>query len=80
MSFVTLILIKNKQLNFISAHYTIIKRILLHKDFQAELLKQTDQIFIDAGYILVDCDANVIIDAQNAFAVKEFEDFQHIII
>lgn len=77
MSFVTLILIKNKQLQTINAHYSVIKKIIEYCDFCIETVKKTGKTEIDAGYILVDCDRKTIIDAQNAFhtnnLLKEFE-------
>ena len=67
MSFVTLILIKDKQLQTISAHYSVIKKIMEYYDFGIETVKSSNKTEIDAGYILVDCDRKIIVDAQNAF-------------
>ena len=79
MSFVTLILIKDKQLQTISAHYRVIKRLLEHKDFFIETLKQPEKTFADAGYIFVDCDNTFFINAQHAFNIH-LEGFQQIIV
>ncbi|GEM_PF-3475354 len=75
MSFVTLILIKNKQLQIISAHYRAIKKIVEYCDFGIQTIKTTNKIEIDEGYILVDCDKKIVINMQNAFNLTQNNEF-----
>ena len=81
MSFVTLILIKNKQLQTISAHYSVIKKIIEYCDFGIETVKIANKTEIDAGYIIVDCDRKMIVDAQNAFHTNNLlTEFERVIV
>ena len=80
MSFITLILIKNKQLQTIKAHYHTIKKIIEHPDFEIETVKQNNKIEIDAGYILIDCDKKILVNSQDTFHLTNLNDFQKIIV
>lgn len=80
MSFVTLVLIKNKEMQIINAHYRVIKKIIEYCDFEIETVKKENKTIIDAGYILVDCDKKIIMNAQDAFYLMESTNFQKIII
>lgn len=75
MSFVTLILIKDNQLQIISAHYRAIKKVIEYCDFAIEAVKTTNKTKIDAGYILVDCDKKIVINMQNAFNLAHNNEF-----
>ena len=75
MSFVTLIIIKDKHLQTVSAHYSVIKKIIEYCDFGIEAVKSANKTEIDAGYILVDCDRKMIVDAQDAFQIQGLDSF-----
>jgi len=81
MSFVTLILIKDKQLQIVSAHYCTIKKIVEYCDFGIQTIKTTNKTEIDEGYMLVDCDKKIVINMQNAFSIHDLLcDFEKIIL
>ena len=81
MSFVTLILIKERKLTIISAHYRVIKRIIEYCDFGIEIVKSTNKTEIDAGYLLIDIDNKVVIDAQCAFYTSNLlNEFKKVIL
>lgn len=64
MSIVNALIIKNKKISFHSTHYNkIIKLIPL----------QNPTTPLDAGYIIIDFDNNVIFNAQNAFSIKDIK-------
>jgi len=67
MSTVNALIIKNKKISFHSAHYNKIIKLL-------ELQNPTKPI--DAGYIIIDFDNNVIFNAQNAFSIKDLNNNQ----
>ncbi len=80
MSFVTLIIVKNKQLTVTSAHYTFVKKVIEHGLVDIVPLKTNNHHFLDAGYLVVDYDNKTIINAQDAFQIRNSEDFQMVII
>jgi len=62
MSLVNAMIIKNRKIMFKRDHYNkIIKAISSPKPGQ----------FLDAGYIIIDFDTKTIINAQNAFSIKD---------
>lgn len=80
MSYTILILIKNKQLQTINTHYKIIKKITENNNFEIQPVKTTNTTKLDTGYILLDYDKKIIINAQNAFDPATPNGFQKIIV
>ncbi|MBI4141194.1 hypothetical protein HY485_05145 [Candidatus Woesearchaeota archaeon] len=76
MSFVTLIIVKNKQLTVTTAHYTFVKKVIEHGLVDVVPLKTNNHHRLDAGYVLIDYDAKTIVNAQDAFAIRNLENFQ----
>lgn len=80
MSFVTLIIVKNKKLSVTTAHYTFVKKVIEHGLADIVPLKTNNNHFLDAGYLIVDYDAKTIINAQDAFALPTNEEFQLVFV
>lgn len=80
MSFVTLIIIRNKQLAVTSAHYTFVKKVVECGLVDIVPLKTNNHHFLDAGYLLVDYDTKTIINAQDAFALRTNNDFHTVFV
>lgn len=80
MSFVTLIIVRNKRLMTTTAHYTFVKKVIEHGLADIVPLKTNNNHFLDAGYVILDYDARTIINAQDAFAIQPQEEFQVLMI
>lgn len=80
MSFVTMIVVRNKKLAVTTAHYTFVKKIIEHGLVDMIPLKTNNHHFLDAGYLIVDYDSKTIINAQDAFALQKNNEFQVVMI
>lgn len=80
MSLVTLILVKNKTLRLFQAHYKTIKIILEKEEFDCDVIKQKLNE-LDAGYIFLDYDHHLLLNAQTAFALTNLlEEFENVCV
>jgi len=75
MSSVLLIIICGARVTLLSHHYRIIERLLLHNPSQIRALKHQSTHTLDAGYILIDCNAQLIINAQVAINLPPLPDY-----
>ena len=67
MSYVTVLLIKDDKVYVVSMHYKRVRRFI-DEGFEG-VLRLLKSRFLDAGYIVLDANKNVIINGQNAFAI-----------
>lgn len=64
MSVVNILLIKGGKIIFIREHY---RKAL-------EMLENpSPKLFLDSGYIVIDFDFNLILNAQNAFSIRDIK-------
>jgi hypothetical protein len=69
MSFVHLIIVKDDNIYLVNLHYRTAMKLLENGiDSSLPLLKPR---FLDAGYLLVDLNRQVIVNGQSAFAVNK---------
>ena len=67
MSLVLLIVVKDQNAFVFQEHFRDILRRLNESDFESQAL------WMDAGYVLVDFDSSTIISSQEAFAFKDIK-------
>ena len=73
MSQVTLIVIDGKKIHYVQTHWRTIQD-LLDLGFDGMLWKKAERKwdeYLDAGYILLDLNRNLLVNGQNAFAVND---------
>ena len=76
MSTIVLIIIRGKTITTLSHHYRIIEQLLRHNPCDIRALKRADtRTTLDAGYILIDCNAQLVINAQIAIQPPKIPDY-----
>lgn len=69
MSYVNLFIVKDDNVYYISAHYQTAMKIL-EKGIEP-CLRFLRAKFLDAGYLVIDCNKRLVINSQNAFPVNK---------
>ena len=75
MSQVTLIVVDGKRIHFVQTHWRTIQGLLEH-GFEGIHWRKHQQKWnehLDAGYILLDLNRNLLINGQHAFNAHEFD-------
>jgi len=67
MSYVTVLIVKDDRVYVVSMHYKSVRRFI-ENGFEG-VLRLLKYRFLDAGYIVLDANKNVIVNGQNAFAL-----------
>ena len=72
MSFIHIVLIEKNQFMSMQAHYNEAIKLLnsITKKRIYEPVTYGTEIFLDAGYLLIDVDKKMVISVQNAFGIK----------
>jgi len=68
MSYVHLIITKDDNIYFVNVHYRTAMKLLEHPERVLSLLKPR---FLDAGYLVVDLNRQVIVNGQSAFPINK---------
>ena len=68
MSYVHLIIAKDDNLYLVNVHYRTAMKVLENPEKVLPLLKSR---FLDAGYLVVDLNRQVIVNGQNAFPINK---------
>jgi len=68
MSYVHLIIAKDDNLYLVNVHYRTAMKVLENPEKVLPLLKPR---FLDAGYLVVDLNRQVIVNGQNAFPINK---------
>ena len=77
MSFVNLIIIKDKNIYFAEKHYREIITAI-NKDNLKDLTDK--ETYLDSGYMVIDLNSSTILNAQNAFNLEETKAKEEFII
>ena len=76
MSFITLIIITHETITIVHHHYRIIEHLLEETHPHIKVVKSRNSIPLDAGYILIDEPAQIIINSQTAFPLTVRRGFE----
>lgn len=71
MSTITLIIVHDRTINYVQAHWRTIQALLEHGFDGVAWKKQNWTDELDAGYILIDLNTGFILNEQNAFALPQ---------
>lgn len=72
MSEIIVMLVEDKEISFIKAHYRLIMGILNNNFKNIRQLKQKQQK-LDAGYLLIDLDKKLMLDCQSGFSIEHLK-------
>ena len=68
MSYVSIMIIRDEKVYYASVHYRKAQQLLWDKTALNAFLAGCDSHYIDAGYLVLDCDSGEVINRQMAFS------------